>query len=89
MTDDYDVRTGLPHTCPNCGAGMVREGKLERELAAARATIERLRAWLMRTASDDHLKHRAGYHGRRVMLEAAAVLNGRTIPEPVQAGGGG
>jgi len=49
--------------------------KLEKE-------VERLRAWLMRTASDDNLKHRAGYHGRRVMLEAAAVLNGHPIPDP-------
>lgn len=48
--------------------------------------IERMRAWIMRTASDDNLKHRAGYHGRRVMLEAAAVLNGETIPKP-HAGG--
>lgn len=45
--------------------------------------IRRLRAWIMRTSSDDNLRHRAGYHGRRVMLEAASVLNGHTIPKPM------
>lgn len=41
---------------------------------------ERLRAWIQRTASDDNLEHRAGYHGRRVKREAMAVLCVRTIP---------
>ena len=42
----YVVLDALPHICPNCGCGMLREGDLEREVKQLReqlATAERER----------------------------------------------
>ena len=41
--------------------------------------IERLRAWIKRTAMDNNLLHGC-YHSRRVRLEAIAILDGEDIP---------
>ena len=36
--------------------------------------VERLRAWVKRTANDAHLSAFGGYHGRRVAREAEKLL---------------
>ena len=58
----------------------IRIAELEANLTAAEAELDRLKKWVMRTASDDNLEHRAGYHGKRVKREAMAVVCGRTVP---------
>ena len=54
--------------------------EVQEQLAAVEKDRDRLKKWVMRTASDDNLEHRAGYHGKRVRREAMAVMCGKTIP---------
>lgn len=59
------------------------------ELKDLQAEIERLRAWIARTADDPNLNRKAGYHGRRVKLEAMSILCGKDVPAKAAVAAGG
>mgnify|MGYP000968449921 CR=1 FL=1 len=75
--------------CPKCGSYAINDDP-ERVLCDKcwrDAEIERLRAWIARTAEDEHLNLKTCYHARRIQLEAKAILEGKQIPA-AKAGGG-
>lgn len=67
MTDPTNITYEFPHTCPNCGAGMVREGPMEAE-------VERLRAELDTSSATPGLVHGLRQEVERLRAERDRLL---------------